>query len=175
MMAHPIRINLAVIRMHTTVASSSCRQRARRIASIMAAVLLTACAAPTVVETKLAQVPARTVLVLTGAGMVPYSNDDPRYESMWLQTATTYAQAMQKHIDSSGRRAQLHVKNERGANSADYAAQLLAGARQDAVLQVTITHVKSSAENTIYLSAEFFPLEYRRLSNGQNRAIPQKG
>jgi hypothetical protein len=147
---------------------------ARALSLSMLVVLVCACN-PRIIETEGPHRPARSVWILTGAGMVTYSAQDPRHESTWLQVASSYAEALRTEIGSSGTQAELHIKQKRKEAAADVLTMLASHDRKDAVLQVTVYHVRSSTENTYYLMAQFMPLEYTRLSNGRRGMIPAQG
>ncbi|MBI3545133.1 MAG: hypothetical protein HY081_00855 [Gammaproteobacteria bacterium] len=141
----------------------------------VSALLITACASTTVTETTPPQLPVENVLIVTGAGMVPSAKNDPRYESMWLQTANTFAKGLRDAIEHSGKKAQLNIRPDQSSGLAEYVATLLATGKQDALLQVTVSHVKNSSENTIYLEASFMPLGAKRYSDGRRQATTHAG
>lgn len=159
----------------TNSKKSSARIVRVRVAFVaMSAVLMMACA-PKIVESELPQRPARTALILTGAGMVPSSAQDPRYEATWREVASRYAGALAEEINSAGPYATLHVVKNREDAPQKVLVRLVNEEKKDALVQVTIRHVRTGSENTIYLETEFMPLMYNRLSNGRRTVIPQSG
>lgn len=74
---------------------------AMRLAMAMiTAMLLVSCA--TIVKTEPPQTPAISVLIVTGAGMVPVSSSDPRYEQTWLHVASKYTEGLTEAMKASG-------------------------------------------------------------------------
>ncbi len=149
-------------------------QAARFVFAAMAAIMVAACA-PNIIESEGPQRPARTVLVLTGAGMVSSTTQDPRYEAIWSGVASRYAGAFSEELNSTGPHAKLHVIKNREESPQTALVRLVKEEKKDAVVQVTVKHVRTSTVNTIYLEAEFMPLVYNRLSNGQRNVVPQSG
>lgn len=147
---------------------------AMRLAMAMiTAMLLVSCA--TIVKTEPPQTPAISVLIVTGAGMVPVSSSDPRYEQTWLHAASKYTEGLTEAMKASGVNAQVYIKKDRNEPVADVVARLVAEDRKDALLQVTVRHVRTSSDNTTYLEAELMPLEYQFYSDGKRKAVPRKG
>lgn len=143
-------------------------------AAVMSVALMTACASG-FVETFPPNLPAKSVVIVTGVGMVPSAQNDPRYESMWLGAAKSYAEALRADIAKTGKKAQLDIKSDRSVKGTDYIAKLLATEKRDALVQVVVTHVRNSTENTVYLEASFLPLVYTRDVNGRLAATAQEG
>lgn len=136
--------------------------------------LLASCMA-TVVKTEPPQTPAISVLVITGAGMVPASSSDPRYEQTWLQVVSKYTDGLSEAMKAAGINAQVYVKKDRGESTADAIVRVLAQDRKDAVLQVTVRHVRTGSDNTVYLNSELLPLEYVFYSDGTRKIVPRQG
>lgn len=141
---------------------------------LMTFTLLAACS-PQLVRTEGPVDPANSVLIITGAGMVPRSAKDPRYEETWLNTTASYSSALKEALDKAGVAAQLYMKKDRIESPEQTLARLVAKEPKDAIIQVSITHVRNSDENTVYLDAEFMPLVYESLSDGTRRVVPQSG
>lgn len=137
-------------------------------------IVLTACAS-TAVETTPPRVPARSVLIVTGVGMVPYAARDPRYESLWLGAARRYAEGLRTAIERTGARAELRIKRDRGIATIDYVKRLLAHEEQDALLQVTVNHERSGSVSTVFLEVSFLPLGSRRYPNGRRGVMTHTG
>lgn len=146
----------------------------RFLSVLMTALLLSACS-PQVVKTEGPNDPASSVVIITGAGMVPRSTQDPRYEDTWLKTADSYSAALEAALKKAGVAAQLHTKQDRSETPEQTLARLVSEASKDAIIQVSITHVRNSEENTVYLDAEFMPLVYEYLSDSSRRVVPQVG
>ena len=144
------------------------------LALVLFCVSVTACA-PKVVETRAGRKPAEDVLILTGAGMVSMRRGDPKYEQTWLNVVGVYSRALKEKMQEAGVNAELHIKKERAEDPEAVLARLVAAEPKDALVQVTVTHVHNSNENTVYLEAEFMPLVFERLENGQRRVVPQSG
>lgn len=149
--------------------------RVMLLVAVVSALLATSACAPTVVKTDPPRIPARSVLVLTGAGMVATSKDDPRYEQTWLKVSNTYADGLSEAINAAGLFSQVHVRKDVAESVESTFTKLVATERKDALLQVTVRHVRSSSDNTIYLKAEFLPLEFRQLSDGRRSVVPRSG
>lgn len=148
--------------------------RVRVFSLMLAMTLLTACG-PAIVKTEQPTQPANDILVLTGAGMVASSSNDPRYEETWLKVVKRYSQSLHTAMAGAGLNAQLHIKENGAESPKAVLGRLVAESKKDGLIQVTVTHIRNSEENTVYLNAEFLPLAYEHLSDGTQRVVPQPG
>jgi hypothetical protein len=153
---------------------SNVRGVVRMVFAITAVVLLASCAA-SVVKTEAPQRPARSVLIVTGVGMVPAAANDPRYEKTWLEVAGKYADGLNEATKAAGVQTQVHIRRDRNEALDATVAMLVAKDKKDALVQVTVNHVRTSADNTIYLKAELMSLEYVYYSDGTRKAVTRKG
>lgn len=144
------------------------------IVSLMALSLLVACV-PQNVKTEPLQRPARTILILTGTGMVVSSKDDPRYEKTWLDVAKKFTDGLSEAITGAGLNAQVHIKQNRDETPTAALRRLITKEKKDAVITVTVHHTRNSLENTVYLKAKLMPLENVEDSKGARRVTTQIG
>lgn len=107
--------------------------------------------------------------------MVVSSKDDPRYEKTWLDVVGKFADGLSSAITGAGLYAQVHIKNNRQEGSGAALGRLNAKEKKDAVITITIDHIRSSSENTVYMTAKFMPLENVEYSNGERKVVTQAG
>lgn len=134
-------------------------------------VALTACAPSTMSDRPAG---GRDILIVTGEGFVPHYRDarDPvKIEKLWKTVAERYAQALAIELRKGGHRARVHVNLDKGKKASEIVPYLLVGRNHDALIQVRISHVKNTAENTVYLISTWLALRYERLPDGRRSAI----
>lgn len=107
------------------------------------------------------------VLVISGEGLIP-QYDDLRAENTWFIYSSKFAEALYSEIEKRGTKAQVYTNTDRTANPRSYVPELFSHQKRDGLIQVTITHIKNSSENTVYLSASYHALQWRHETKGDS-------
>jgi hypothetical protein len=112
-------------------------------------------------ETQIAPAPPaiRSVLVMAGRNLTP-SYGDARYDQVWFEYSSSFVDAVRNSLDLLHVPVHVNTNRDRRVKASDEVARLLGERSYDAVIQVTITHVKNAVENTVYLEAEYFRVRY---------------
>jgi len=111
------------------------------------------------------QLPAGKVLILTGRSLVPTTEVDP--DSIMLETASRFSEDLCDVLTDSGVTALMYVQRDGAVSIEDALVRSVADGTTHAVLEVSIEHVKTKKDNTVYLKVRFIPLQYQRLASGQ--------
>jgi hypothetical protein len=101
------------------------------------------------------------VLVIAGEGLNS-RYDDLRASSAMFMVSQKFAEAIHSEIQKRGTKAQLYLNRDRNGATTTYVSKLLASKEHDGLVQVTVSHIKNGTENTIYLTANYSPLQWRR-------------
>jgi hypothetical protein len=107
------------------------------------------------------------VLVIAGEGLNS-KYDDLKISNTWFVVSQTFAEALHSEIEKRGTAAQFYLNRDRSVDTRTYVAELFANKKRDGLVQVTITHIKNEAENSVYLSAIYNPLKWRKDAKGDS-------
>lgn len=107
------------------------------------------------------------VLVIAGEGLNP-RYEDLRANSATFMTSQKFAEAIYSEIKKRGADAQLYLNRDRNIATTAYVSQLLASKKRDGLVQITVSHIKNSSENTVSLTATYTPLHWRRDATGEH-------
>lgn len=107
------------------------------------------------------------VLVVAGEGLNS-KYDDLRASATLFIASQKFAEAIHSEIEKRGTKAQLYINRDRNVDTRTYVGELFADKKRDGLVQVTVTHIKNGTENTIYLSASYSPLQWRKDAKGES-------
>lgn len=118
------------------------------------------------------------ILIMAGEGFNPTYDDpkDQKVRATWLETSKKLAEYLETEIEQ-----EHHTDAEQAINlnsridSNTFIAQQFAQKRVDGLIQVRISHIKNTSENTIYLKLAYNAVQYGKNPQGGDTMIIGKG
>jgi hypothetical protein len=99
------------------------------------------------------------VLIVSGEGFNTRF-DDPRVAPLFLEVSKSFSNSLQFGIVGRGTPAQIYANTDQRIKPTQLLIQQMAVHKSDGVVQVSITQTKNGNENSIYLSATYYPLKW---------------
>lgn len=118
------------------------------------------------------------ILIFAGEGFNPTYDDpqDQKVKATWLEASKKLAEYLETEIEQ-----EHHTDAEQAVNlnaridSNTFIAQQFAQKRVDGLIQVRISHIKNTSENTIYLKLAYNAVQYGKNQQGGDTMIIGKG
>lgn len=118
------------------------------------------------------------ILIMAGEGFNPTYDDpkDQKVRATWLEASKKLAEYLETEIEQ-----EHHTDAEQAINlnsridSNTFIAQQFAQKRVDGLIQVRISHIKNTSENTIYLKLAYNAVQYGKNPQGGDTMIIGKG
>lgn len=100
------------------------------------------------------------VLIVSGEGFNTRF-DDPRVAPLFLEVSKSFSNSLQNGIIRRGTPVQSYANTDQHLKPTQLLVQQMAVHKSDGIIQVSITQTKNGNENSIYLSATYYPLKWK--------------
>lgn len=139
---------------------------------VVMAVLLASCATPG--STDSATLPKKGILIVYGRGFVP-EYDVAKVSDLAIFASQVFATTLESNLHTYKVPARVYDNHDRTRQPRDLIPALLARGHEDALVQVSVIHEKTEAENNIYIQAQYTPLAWTPESMQADAATLQPG
>ena len=114
------------------------------------------------------------ILIISGERLNSV-HDDPRINATLLKSSLKFSEDLRTELSKRGAVVIERVNNDQNKTTGRIIGELLAEINFDAVIQVSIIHVKNDERNEIDLNASYIPLEWTTNSSGESAVKAIKG